>query len=60
MAFLTRERGYGRLAKPQRMENMEQVQQEIDQKLCRPAQLLFFKYFVKQIGMFLQNLLNPY
>jgi hypothetical protein len=42
------------------MENMELVQQEIDQKLCRPAQLLFFKYFVKEIGMFLQNLLNPY
>jgi hypothetical protein len=55
MAFLTRERGYGSLAKPHRMENMEQVQQEVDQKLCRPAQLLFFKHFVKRIGMFLQN-----
>jgi hypothetical protein len=37
------------------MENMEQVQQEIDQKLCCPAQFLFFKYLVKLIGMFLQN-----
>jgi hypothetical protein len=55
MAFLTRERGYGRLAKPRRMENMEQVQQEVNQKLCRPAQLLFFKHLMKQIGRFLQN-----
>jgi hypothetical protein len=37
------------------MENLEPVQQEVDQKLGRPAQLLFFKHFVKQIGMFLQN-----
>jgi hypothetical protein len=50
MAHLSRERGYGKRAKPKRMLHMEVIQQEIDQKMSRPVQLVFYNYFREQIG----------
>jgi hypothetical protein len=50
MAHPSRERGYGKRAKPKRMLHMEVIQQEIDQKMSRPVQLVFYNYFREQIG----------
>jgi hypothetical protein len=50
MAHLSREREYRKRAKLKRMLHMEVIQQEIDQKMSRPVQLVFYNYFREQIG----------
>jgi hypothetical protein len=50
MQKLSNEYGYGKRANPRRMQNMDIIQFEIDQKLHRLAQLAFFKYYETQIS----------
>jgi hypothetical protein len=51
--MLSGDLGYGRLARPRQMKAMDdEIQKENDMKLARNAQLMFYNYFVNQIGMF--------
>lgn len=48
--MLSRDLGYGRLARPRQMKAMDEIQKENDMKISRNAQLMFYNYFVDQIG----------
>jgi hypothetical protein len=50
--MLSRDLGYGRLARPHQTKALDEIQKENDMKLARNAQLMFYNYFVNQIGMF--------
>jgi hypothetical protein len=48
--MLSRDLGYFRLARPRQMKAMDEIQKENDMKISRNAQLMFYNYFVDQIG----------
>jgi hypothetical protein len=48
--MLSRDLGYGRLGKPRQMKAMDEIQKDNDLKLSRHAQLMFYYYFLNQIG----------
>jgi hypothetical protein len=48
--MLSRDLGYGRLARSRQMKAMDEIQKENDMKISRNAQLMFYNYFVDQIG----------
>jgi hypothetical protein len=47
--MLSRDLGYSRLARPHQMKAMHEIQKN-DMKISRNAQLMFYNYFVVQIG----------
>jgi hypothetical protein len=50
--MLSRDLGYGQLARSRQMKAMDEIQKENDMKISRNAQLMFYNYFVDQIGKF--------
>jgi spore maturation protein SpmA len=48
--MLSRDLGYGQLARPRQMKAMHEIQKENDMKISRNAQLMFYNYFVDQIS----------